>query len=91
VVHIKAIEKEDFLSLWGLVGWWNGGSATLDGYEDCRTENGLSQDRSLAVTGSSATEGPSWGYPRPVLGAINPYLEPFCGHLSPKVDEIFQN
>jgi len=37
-----------------------------------------------------ATEGPSWGYPRPVLGAIDPYSEPFCGHLSPKVDEIFQ-
>ena len=36
------------------------------------------------------TEGPSWWYPRPVLGAIDPYLEPFCGHLSPKVEEIFQ-
>jgi len=36
------------------------------------------------------TEGPSWGYPRSVLGAIDPYLEPFCGHLSRKDDEIFQ-
>ena len=36
------------------------------------------------------TEGPLWGHPRPVLGATDPYLEPFCGHLSPKIDEIFQ-
>ena len=36
------------------------------------------------------TEGPSWGHPRPVLGAIDPYLEPFWGHLSPKVDRIFE-
>ena len=28
--------------------------------------------------------------PVPVLGAFCPFLEPFCGHLSPKVDEIFQ-
>ena len=39
---------------------------------------------------AGTTEDPSWGYPRPVLGAIDPYLEPFCGHLSPKVHEIFQ-
>ena len=37
-----------------------------------------------------STEDPLWGHPRPVLGATDPYLEPFCGHLSPKVDEIFQ-
>ena len=37
-----------------------------------------------------STEGPLWGHPRPVLGATDPYLEPFCGHLSPKVDKIFQ-
>jgi hypothetical protein len=39
---------------------------------------------------SDTTEGPSWGYPKVVLGAIRSFLEPFCGHSSPKVDEIFQ-
>ena len=37
-----------------------------------------------------STEGRSWGYPRCGLGAIGAVLEPFCGHLSPNVDEIFQ-
>jgi len=37
-----------------------------------------------------ATEDPMWGHPMPVLGALSPFLEPFRGHLSPKVDEIFQ-
>ena len=36
------------------------------------------------------TKGPMWGYPRPVLGAVDPFLEPFCGYLSLKVDEIFR-
>ena len=36
------------------------------------------------------TKGPMWGHPMPVLGALSPFLEPFHGHLSPKVDEIFQ-
>ena len=36
------------------------------------------------------TEGPSWWYPVPGLGAVSPFLEPFCGHLSPKVDKIIQ-
>jgi len=40
--------------------------------------------------GYTPTEGPSWGHPMPFLGAVWPFLEPFCGHLSPKVDEIFQ-
>jgi len=35
------------------------------------------------------TEDPMWGHPMPVLGALSPFLEPFRGHLSPKVDEIF--
>ena len=25
-----------------------------------------------------ATEGPSWGYPVHILGAVCPFLEPFC-------------
>ena len=33
-----------------------------------------------------STRGPSWGHPVPVLGAVFPFLEPFCGHLSPKID-----
>jgi hypothetical protein len=30
------------------------------------------------------TAGPSWGHSKVVLGAIGSFLEPFCGHLSPK-------
>ena len=29
------------------------------------------------------------GYPMCGLGAVGVFLEPFCGHSSPKVDEIF--
>jgi len=32
------------------------------------------------------TKGPMWGYPRPVLGAVDPFLEPFRGRLSPNID-----
>jgi hypothetical protein len=38
----------------------------------------------------NTTEGLSWGYPRCGLGALGAVLEPFCGHLSPKVYKIFQ-
>ena len=34
------------------------------------------------------TEGSSWGHPRCGLGAIGAVLEPFCGHLSPKIDKV---
>ena len=34
-----------------------------------------------------STEGPSWGYPVLVLGAVSSFLEPFCGKLLSKVDE----
>ena len=40
--------------------------------------------------GSNSIEGPSWGYPVLVLGAISSFLEPFRGSVSPKVDEIFE-
>jgi len=26
-------------------------------------------------------------YPKSAIGAIRPFLEPFCGHVSPKVDK----
>ena len=29
-----------------------------------------------------------WGYPVFVLGAISSFLEPFRGHLSPKIDTV---
>ena len=32
--------------------------------------------------------GPSWGHPNVVLGAILSFFEPFCGHLSPKIDKV---
>ena len=44
----------------------------------------------VADDGASATEGPSWGYPMLVLGTVCSFSEPLCGHLSPKVDKIFQ-
>ena len=34
------------------------------------------------------TKGPMWGYPRPVLGAVDPFLEPFRGRLSPNIDNV---
>ena len=35
---------------------------------------------------AAATKGPMWGYPRPVLGAVDPLLEPFRGRSSPNID-----
>ena len=35
-----------------------------------------------------STEGPMWGHPMLVLGAFCSFLEPFCGHLSPKNDKV---
>ena len=29
-----------------------------------------------------------WGHPMLVLGALCSFLEPFCGNLSPKIDEV---
>ena len=34
------------------------------------------------------TKGPMWGYPVFVLGAVCSFLEPFCGHLSPNIDNV---
>ena len=38
---------------------------------------------------SRTTEGPLWGHPRCGLGAVGAVLEPFCGHLSPKIDKVY--
>ena len=38
-----------------------------------------------------ATQGPSRVIPGILFGELDSFLEPFCGHLSPKVDKIFQN
>ena len=35
-----------------------------------------------------ATRDPSWGHPRCGLGAVGAVLEPFRGHLSPKIDKV---
>ena len=35
-----------------------------------------------------STKGPMWWYPRLVLGALGSFLEPFCGHVLPKVDKL---
>ena len=35
------------------------------------------------------TEGPLWGHSRCGLGAVGAVLEPFCGHLSPKIDKVY--
>ena len=42
----------------------------------------------FAVLGPRATKGPMWGYPRPVIGAVGPLLEPFRGRLSPNIDNV---
>ena len=39
--------------------------------------------------GVGSTKGPMWGYPRCGLGAVGAVLEPFCGHLSPKLDKVY--
>ena len=39
-------------------------------------------------SGNTPTRGPSWGHPRVVLGTIGSFLEPFCGHFSPKIDKV---
>ena len=48
----------------------------------------LSQEFSVAWRPSGPTQTPSWGHSRFVLGAIGSFLEPFCGHLSPKMDKV---
>ena len=40
------------------------------------------------LPGTVATDGPWWGHPMLVLEALCSFLEPFCGHLSPKVDKV---
>ena len=40
------------------------------------------------ANGDLSTKGRMWGYPRFVLGAIGSFLEPFYGHLSPKIDKV---
>ena len=58
---------------------------------------GVSYERSIPVIGQplgctsappASTRGPSWGHLLVVLGAILSFLEPFCGHLLPKVDKF---
>jgi hypothetical protein len=39
-------------------------------------------------TTKAPTKGPMWGYPRPVLGAVDPFLEPFRGRSSPNIDNV---
>ena len=42
----------------------------------------------MTLDTSRTTEGPSWGHSKVVLGAIGSFLEPFYGHLSPKIDKV---
>ena len=41
-----------------------------------------------ALHSPRAIEGPTWGHPMLVLGAVCSFLEQFCGHLSPKLDKV---
>ena len=59
--------------------WWSCGGGAVS------YERGTPVARSLTQT---STKGPMWGYPRLVLGALGSFLEPFCGHVLPKVDKI---
>jgi hypothetical protein len=42
----------------------------------------------MSVGTTLSTEGPLRGHSKVVLGAIRSLLEPFCGHLSPKIDKV---
>ena len=42
----------------------------------------------MGATMPQTTRGPSWGHPMVVLGTIRSFLEPFCGHLLPKIDKV---
>ena len=46
--------------------------------------------QALGETGATMlpTKGPMWGYTRPVLGAVDPFLEPLRGRLSPNIDNV---
>ena len=37
---------------------------------------------------SVSTKDPMWGHPMLVLGALCSFLEPFCGHSSPKINKV---
>jgi hypothetical protein len=50
----------------------------------------VQREKGVALGDDTPTKGRSWGYPVPGLGTVSPFLDPFCGHLSPKGDEIFQ-
>ena len=67
-----------------------GASVSLYRFKDFLAENGSSQGQHLALTVLYvlSTKGPMWGYPRPVLGAVDPFLEPFRGRLSPNIDSV---
>jgi len=57
------------------------------------TQRSPSPSRSLQAERRSccrrgSTKGPMWGYPDFVLGAVCSFLEPFCGHLSPNIDNV---
>ena len=41
-----------------------------------------------SVEGLVTHKGPYVGYPVFVLGAVCSFLEPFCGHLSPNIDNV---
>ena len=45
-------------------------------------------EQALPLADVVPTKGPMWGYPRLVLGALGSFLEPFFGHVLPKVDKI---
>ena len=57
-----------------LAGTWTGAPST--------------GSRSAGGARGRSTKGPMWGYPRCGLGAVGAVLEPFCGHLSPKLDKV---
>ena len=65
-----------------------------DGFELHLLTAGLHEERvhhhhrGRRLGGTLPTKGPMWGYPRPVLGAVDPFLEPFRGRLSPNIDNV---
>ena len=45
----------------------------------------------MGLVPMTATEGPSWGYPRGRFWDLGTVLEPFCGEQSPKVNKPVKN
>jgi len=66
-------------------------SEVLGGWLFLMCEVPLCRHTSLFVPGPTSHATPFEGYPRAHFWKMGTFLEPYCGHVSPKVDKIFIN